>query len=502
MRKFLAILLSILMVCAIVPMSMNLSLAETEEVEILTGGEWVQGFWTEGAISTATEVHQKRSAYNVLLKVKSDTVYTFETRIANSVTSINIKEHNANKEQIKGTNISLSQKFTFTTSADTEYIGISLWNTWDAVGNTLPADHYNAIKADIESGNFALSIKGPAPEADGPVEDTTVPSVEPEEPSEEETESTSTTTTTTVSPSVPQDPSEEVEFLTGGEWVQGFWSNGAISTATEVHKKRSAYNALLKVEPNTTYTFKTKTSDVSANSINIKEHNANKEQVKNSNLQAFTLGANFTATFTTSAETEYLGISFWNSYEDSKPSDHYNSIKSALENGEISLSIKGVGTVIPVERDGKTTDIISVKDGASIRLNETNGMRFYATLTGEPSDVDEMGFIIAPKDIVEGEYFTMDDDHIKVKYDHKNYPLWKDNQFVGSIVNVADKNLARDFVARAYVVIDGVTYYAKTTCVRNLAAIADEYISDANGGFDALDTDTQALVEKWAKAND
>ena len=54
----------------------------------------------------------------------------------------------------------------------------------------------------------------------------------------------------------------------------------------------------------------------------------------------------------------------------------------------------------PAEVDGETTDLISTDDGASIRLNEVNGMRFYATANGDISNVDEIGIIVAPKDIV------------------------------------------------------------------------------------------------------
>ncbi len=332
--------------------------------------------------------------------------------------------------------------------------------------------------------------------SDAPVEeDTTVPT----EPEEETT--TTTTTTTTVA---PETPSEEVEILKGGEWVQGFWSNGVVSTADTNHKKRAAYNVLLKVKPNTVYTFKTKTNNSYANSINVKEHNANKEQVANTNLQTSSLGANFTKKFTTTANTHYLGVTFWGIYENNF-SDTYAQIKALLDAGSVSLSIVGpaVEPDTPVEQDGLTTTLISTQDCASIRLNEVNGMRFYATVDAglDLTTVEEMGIIIAPNDIV-GDYFTMDDDHIKVVYDHKTHELWSGNQFVGSIVNVADRNLARDFIARAYVVIDGVTYYAEDTTVRNIADIADAYIADANGGYTELDDDTKALVEKWAAAND
>ena len=98
----------------------------------------------------------------------------------------------------------------------------------------------------------------------------------------------------------------------------------------------------------------------------------------------------------------------------------------------------------------------------------------------------------------------MEDTHVKVDYDHINNKLWSGNQIVGSIVNIKEKNWARDFVARAYVLVDGVYYYSDVQSVRSLAYVADAYIADTNAEtpFDALDADTKALVEKWAKAND
>ena len=163
---------------------------------------------------------------------------------------------------------------------------------------------------------------------------------------------------------------------------------------------------------------------------------------------------------------------------------------------------------------GETTDVITTDDKASIRLGEVNGIRFYTTidtaalaeLVGDKKY--EVGTLIAPKDIA-GDYLTIEDDHIKVVYDMTN-GLWKGNQVVGSIVNIRETdadgkgtgNLARDFVARAYVLVDGVYYYSATQSVRNIAGIADAYINTSGSGYDNLAADTKALVDAWAKAND
>ena len=168
-----------------------------------------------------------------------------------------------------------------------------------------------------------------------------------------------------------------------------------------------------------------------------------------------------------------------------------------------------------VEKDGETTDAISTTDGASIRLNNVNGMRFYTTVDPEKlaelvGDNDyEIGTLIAPADKV-GENLTVEDVHSKVVYDHVNWELWEGNQFVGSIVNlkksnkynVKTGNLARDFVARGYVKVGDTYYYSETVCVRNMAQIADAYIDQADSGYKTLSADIKALVDEWAAAND
>ena len=154
---------------------------------------------------------------------------------------------------------------------------------------------------------------------------------------------------------------------------------------------------------------------------------------------------------------------------------------------------------------GESTTIVKTDDKASIRLGDVSGIRFYtkidtealASLVGDKEY--QVGTLIAPKDIA-GDYLTAEDDCAIVPYD-MNEELW-DGEIVGSIVGIKEKNWARDFVARAYVLVDGVYYYSDVQCVRNLAGIADAYMADVNSGFANLDADTQAMVEAWAKAND
>ncbi len=150
-----------------------------------------------------------------------------------------------------------------------------------------------------------------------------------------------------------------------------------------------------------------------------------------------------------------------------------------------------------------TTDALSTAAEASIRLGAVNGIRFYTTVDTEKlaelvgENDYELGTIIAPKDIISGE-FTHEDDNIDVKYEVKE--LWDNNQFVGSIVNVKDTNLNREFVARGYVKVGDTYYYSSTTSTRTLATIAAAYVEAANSGYAALDEATKALVDTWAAA--
>lgn len=167
----------------------------------------------------------------------------------------------------------------------------------------------------------------------------------------------------------------------------------------------------------------------------------------------------------------------------------YAANTTATINGEIELP--------------STSNGVKTLEGASIRLGDVNGIRFYTVLDAAAFEgtITEKGTLIGPTNLVG----TLEIDDIDagyavaVKYDSDS--LWKDNQFVGSIVNIKDKNLARSFAARAYVVVDGVTYYSATTTTRCLAEIADACVADTNY-YSTLDADTQVLVNNWAAAND
>ncbi len=160
--------------------------------------------------------------------------------------------------------------------------------------------------------------------------------------------------------------------------------------------------------------------------------------------------------------------------------------------------------------EGNVTYAIETKDSASIRLNEKCGMRFYTKVDQDKLDKlvgdneYELGTVISLKEI-SGSELTVEDKCVKVVYtpqNGKNMELWEDNRFVGSIVSILEKNYTRDFVARGYVKVGDTYYYSKTSCIRNVSKIADDYIADENSNYKDLTNNLKEIVDAWAKAND
>ena len=158
------------------------------------------------------------------------------------------------------------------------------------------------------------------------------------------------------------------------------------------------------------------------------------------------------------------------------------------------------------ETDGQITDAVKTDTKVSIRLSsDVSGMRFYTAYDSSKitGTVEEKGTLIGPKDKI-GTYLTIDDltgNAVAVKYVPDK--LWENNEFVGSLVTILDKNLAREFVARGYVKVDGVYYYSETTACTSVADVADAFIADENSDYNTVsDYQYKEIVDKWAKAND
>lgn len=159
---------------------------------------------------------------------------------------------------------------------------------------------------------------------------------------------------------------------------------------------------------------------------------------------------------------------------------------------------------------------ITMYSGAQIRLNDVSGIRFLsvadadkiAALKADGADV-ELGTLIMPKDLLNDEELTFEtsisgETPINVKYEADEWHNHIKGQIAGSIINIKEGNIAREFVGRAYVKVtkDGKTYtnYADVTDenIRSLAFVANALKNDTEN-FNKYNDDIKQQVEEWAK---
>lgn len=174
---------------------------------------------------------------------------------------------------------------------------------------------------------------------------------------------------------------------------------------------------------------------------------------------------------------------------------------------------------------------IEMNSGAALRLNVTNGIRFYtqvdakkiASLITDGYTV-ELGTLIAPADLLTDKELTFESgvSCLDVKYQAKdesgNFVYYEGgNTIVGSIVEIKESstswsetsgNITRDFVGRGYVKVtkDGETTikYADysngdiANNSRSLQYIANRYANDSSSDYSSLNGTYKALVDKWA----
>ena len=148
--------------------------------------------------------------------------------------------------------------------------------------------------------------------------------------------------------------------------------------------------------------------------------------------------------------------------------------------------------------------------GASIRLGDVSGMRFFTV--ADPDMLDKLpagtvvskGTLITPVDLLGGEELTLDStcQKLNVLYQSNSY-YQNGNTFVGSIVNIKDSNITREFIGRGYITITygdfTKTIYAESNDnARSIAYIASVYKSDSQSGYSSLSPSLKELVDKWA----
>lgn len=179
-----------------------------------------------------------------------------------------------------------------------------------------------------------------------------------------------------------------------------------------------------------------------------------------------------------------------------------------------------------------TTIDLNMMQGASIRLNEKNGIRFYAQVDTDKVEnlrqagyTVELGTLIAPKDLLKNSDNTYKDltfdldksKYVTVKFESKKY--YEESSFigvVGSIVNINENsnsysydngNKARPYVGRAYAIVtdkDGnktfsyANYYNNnfTNNARSIYQLASAFKKDNYGGMTLTD-EQLAKIEVW-----
>ena len=188
---------------------------------------------------------------------------------------------------------------------------------------------------------------------------------------------------------------------------------------------------------------------------------------------------------------------------------NYNSGESITVINNISVTTLSLGNIV-MER------------GASMRLNNASGLRFYTNIDTNKLDAVrsaaanddnmtvELGTLIGPQDLI-GDELLLDDvdtrSAVKVNYTSSKY--FTENGFkgiVGSLINILDKNASRDFVGRGFVKItlNGVekVYYADyagdsvSNNTRSIGYIATCIKADENF-YPTLDDSQKMIVEKY-----
>lgn len=186
MKRIITIALSIVLVFSC--LSIATLCASAEQTELLTGGEWLQGFRTpsasdstKAAIRTDTNQYNRRAYYSKLMDVTEGQEYTFsfKGRAGDGIKVLQLKSDGtsivSNTNYWVGRDVtSTSTQFyfkdnkftaTITPASGVTQIGFSLFNQYDSDGsyksNPLGVTFdYERIKNDISSGTITVSFKG------------------------------------------------------------------------------------------------------------------------------------------------------------------------------------------------------------------------------------------------------------------------------------------------------------------------------------------------------
>lgn len=153
---------------------------------------------------------------------------------------------------------------------------------------------------------------------------------------------------------------------------------------------------------------------------------------------------------------------------------------------------------------------LTVTQGAGIRLEGTAGIRFQATVLTDnkealDSDAIAEGMLITATDLYEnlGQYtLSLESAYTFINVENSGWYQGETGTYCGSIVNIAESNYIRSFIARAYVTInyenaDAVTFYSGMTGSRSI-----QYVAEAvqKAGYPNIAPEYKNLVDMYAAA--
>lgn len=228
-------------------------------------------------------------------------------------------------------------------------------------------------------------------------------------------------------------------------------------------------------------------------------------------------------------------------YETPIPTVTIDGVKTTVADGTFTLpttadlylsdnAVYGAGEEIEVTKDIVLTSYslgLTMQEGASIRLNVVNGIRFYTNVDASVVEAIKtagatvtMGTLITPADLLGDKDLTLDCgvSLANVVYAANLGGSWNDKGFVGSIVNIKESNtynaqtgnLNRPFVGRGYITVTlGETtktiyadYYGGDVAnnTRSVSFVANAFKNDSSSNYSSLVAEIKALIDRWASA--
>lgn len=322
----------------------------------------------------------------------------------------------------------------------------------------------------------------------------------------------STIANSTLVPSVKVISSQSTDtnpnLIKGGAWVKGQYmpDTGAFSSTSANCDYRVAYNKKLKVTPNTEYTFDVGTT-LSTVKFVLRGYDSNDKYV------AISPATIVSGKITIPENVVKISVTLY----DTRMTSGYTAAQflEFLNNKTINPMITSEGSI--------NLDL-SMRKGASIRLGDKTGIRFYTNVNKSQLEqlkqngyTVELGTIISPKDLLKTNDLTLNfTDIVNVPFTSSEF--FVDGDFegvVGSITNIKETsdydaisgNINRDYVGRGYAKIskDGVStvIYADyadgdiNNNTRSIAYVAYQFKNDDNKNS-KLYNDYKAQVDKWA----